>query len=224
MKIFVIHGDHTLNSYERLQSYVKKARSKEWEIINIDKSTNSVKEEILGQSLFNEKRLLVIKDVKLLTPSLVKWIKNNEGRINCSLIIYHNNIIPKRALNTLPNPEKLEEYKIPKLIWSFLDSLFPGNVKNIYKLFHEVIKNEAVEFVFAMLARQFRDIYWAKVDPKTMDYPAWRVSKLKKLASHYKKNELEKIIEELSLVDINSKTSQASLENSLDFLMVKYLE
>jgi DNA polymerase III delta subunit len=224
MKIFVIHGEHSLNSYERLQEYIKRAKSKKWEIKYYENGSNGFKNEILGQSLFSEKRLIIIKDIKLLSKSNTKWLQNNQERVQCNLIIYHKASIPKRTINSLPKTDKIEEFKIPKLIWSFLDSFFPRNAKNCYKLFHEVIKKEAIEFVFAMLARQVRDIYWAKVDSKTMDYPSWRLNKLKKQASRFSKKDLENIIEDMSNADIKSKTSHTNLEKSLDFIIAKYLE
>lgn len=224
MKLFIIHGDHSLNSYEKLQEYLSKAKNKGWETINIDREKENFKNELIGQSLFSEKRLVILNDIRFLTKSNSEWIKDNQDRIRCILIIHHKGIVKKSMLNKLPKPTKIEEFKIPKLIWSFLDSFFPNNSKNCYKLFHEVIKNEAIEFVFAMLARQVRDIYWAKIDPKTLNYPSWRLNKLKKLSSRFSRKELEIIIEEMSQADIKSKTSQADLSKSLDFIIAKYLE
>lgn len=224
MKIFIIHGEHTLNSYERMQDYIKKAKEKGWEIQNIDVDNQNLQDAFLGQSLFTKNRLLILKEIKLLNANLLKWLSANEKKIDLSLVIYHRGIIPQKTIKALPKLEKVEEFKITKLIWSFLDSLFPGNAKMVYKLFHEVVKNEAVEFVFAMMARQIRDIYWAKVDPKTMEYPAWRVGKLKNLASKFSQEGLETLIDEMVQADINSKTSHTDLEKSLDFLIAKYLE
>src|SRR4030042_2754953 len=224
MKIFIIHGEHTLNSYNRLQEYIKYAREKNWEIQYIDKDVLNIHEAFLGQSLFTKNRLIVLKDIHFLGQTFIKWIKTNEKRIESDLIIYHRGIVSQKIIKSLPKPEKIEEFKIPKLIWGFLDSFFPSNAKNAYKLFHEIIKNEAAEFVFAMLARQMRDIYWAKVDSKTMDYPSWRTGKLKNLALKYDCDTLENLIDEMSKADINSKTSNTELTKSLDFLIAKYLE
>lgn len=224
MKIFILHGEHTQNSYNRLQEYIKKAKDKGWEINYIEKKDNNVSDIFLGKSLFDKERLLIITDLRILDVRLTRWLKKNSNRLECYLIIYHQGAIAKSFIKFLPAPEKIENYELPKLIWNFLDSFFPGNAKNSYKLFHEVVKKEPVEFVFSMLTRQVRDIYWAKVDPKTMEYPEWRVGKFKRLASKYSIEELENLIEEMSVADINSKTSQADLSKSLDFLITKYLE
>lgn len=224
MKIFIIHGEHTLDSYNRLQEYTKKAKENDWEIQYVEKDISNLQDAFLEQSLFGKERLLIIKDIQLINDKLLKWLTQNEKRIKINLIIYHKGIITQKLIKSLPKKDKVEEYKIPKLIWNFLDSFYPGNIKNAYKLFHEVIKNQPVEFVFAMLARQIRDIYWAKVDSSTMEYPSWRVSKYKNLAIKYDTKTLETLIDEMSLADINSKTSHTDLTRSLDFLMAKYLE
>ena len=224
MKIFIIHGEHTLNSYNRLQEYIKKAREKDWEIQYAEKDDKNIREIFLGQSLFLKDRLLVIKDIQILSGVFLNWLKDNEKRIPGSLIIYHRGKISSRLIRSLPKTDKAEEFELPKFIWSFLDSFFPGNAKNAYKLLHEAIKTEPVEFVFAMLARQIRDIYWAKVDPSTMECPSWRVAKYKNLASKFKTETLEELIDEMSQADINSKTSHTDLTRSLDFIIAKYLE
>lgn len=224
MKIYVIHGEHSLNSYQRLRDYIKRAKENAWEISYIDKDVVNTKEVFLGQSLFSKKRLIVVKDIGLFNINFIKWLKKNIDRIDADLIVYHNGVINAKILKSLSKPDKNEEFKIPKLIWSFLDSFFPGNAKNAYKLFHEVIKNEPAEFLFSMLARQLRDIYWAKFDPKTMEYPVWRIGKLKNLASKYDKDELEMLIDEMAKADMNAKTSKADLTDSLDFIIAKYLE
>jgi len=224
MKIFVLHGDNTQYSYNRLQKYIKKAKDRGWEINYVESKNINIREVILGKSLFDKERLLIINDISVLDKGLINWLKSNSKRIDCYLIIYHHSLLNKNFLKSLPDPDKIEVFEIPKLIWSFLDSFFPGNAKNVYKLLHEIIKNEPPELLFIMLARQLRDIYWAKVDSKTMEYPAWRVSKLKKLASKFSINLLQELIYEMSKADIGSKTSQSELTDSLDFIMAKYLE
>jgi hypothetical protein len=106
MKIFMIHGEHTLNSYNRLQDYLKKARERGWEIEYVEKGSDSVRQTFLGQSLFTKERLLVIKDIQLLDRKLIKWIDNNHKRISSNLIIYHRGIIPQKLIKSFPNPKR----------------------------------------------------------------------------------------------------------------------
>lgn len=224
MKIVILHGEHTLKSYERLQKYLSVAKRKSWEVSVVADDKENLREVLVGESLFTKDRLVVIEDTKLLTSDFLKWLKKNSDGISTNLVIYHKGVMHQRTIKALPKVEKVEEFKLTKLIWSFLDSFFPGNAKNVYKLFHEAIKTDPPEFIFAMLVRHIRDIYWAKVDARSMEYPPWRIGKLKGLAAKFEKDKLVKLIDELSVADIKAKTSQMELTDSLDFIIATHLE
>ena len=134
-------------------------------------------------------------------------------------------------MKQLPKIDKVEEFKLPKLIWSFLDSCFPGNAKNALLLLHEIIKNEPVEFVFSLLAKHLRDLYWVKVDSPPgqrpsgpVAYPSWRVEKLKRQSHKFSEGSLEDLINSLAQADIKAKTSQGELIDLLDFIIATKLE
>ena len=113
---------------------------------------------------------------------------------------------------------------MPRLIFTFLDSIYPKNVKKVLVLFHELIKNEPVEFVFALMARHLRDLYWVRVEPKSLPYPSWRVGKLKGQSSKFKFETLKDLIARMAEIDIAVKTSKSDLISSLDLLIVFSLE
>ena len=72
-----------------------------------------------------------------------------------------------------------------------------------------------------MIARRFRDLYWAKVgDPKMSP---WQLSKLKRQAEKYTERQLKEIIADLSKIDVDAKTGKATLKDSLDLLFMKRL-
>lgn len=205
MKVIILHGDHFLKSYQRLQKFLETARKRNWEILNdqID----------LTPSLFGQERLYVIRKYRLFGPKEIKNLTKFPG----TLVIYHEGIIPPTFIKSLPEPKKIEEFKLPKIIWGFLDS--PSA-----QLLHKVIRQEPIEFVFTLLAKRFRDLYWVKTAPETIPYPAWQVAKLKKQALCFTQDKLKKIIEKLSEIDLKAKTSKADLLSSLDLLFLTKLE
>jgi DNA polymerase III delta subunit len=129
----------------------------------------------------------------------------------------------KTLLGSLPKGVKLEEFKLPRLIFDFLDSFYPGNSKRILKILHELVVKEPPEFIFALLAKHLRDLFWVTTN-NPLPYPPWRVSKLKAQAVKFKKEDLKTLIEELSEIDIKVKTSEAELTPSLDLLIVRQLQ
>lgn len=225
MKLIVVHGDHVVESRERLQKFTEVARKRGWEIERIYDNTKNLKEVLVSNSLFNKDRLVIIENFKLINKGGFDWLKKNTKKIDGNVVIYHEGELSKTALKKIPNPEKVEEFKLPKLIWTFLDSIYPDNAKHALVLLHELIENEPVGFVFALLSSHMRDVYWAKVAPETIPYPSWRVGKLKSQARKFSsEDDIAELIEELAQADIKAKTSQDNLTDSLDFIIASELE
>lgn len=206
MKIIALHGDHTTKSYERLSKFISEAKKRGWEISDYDSET------VRNQSLFAAERFVILRDYKTLNKKDISKLNKYPG----TLVIYNEGNIPQTFLKTLTNA-KIEEFKLPKIIWNFLDNIS-------IRLFHEVIKTEPVEFVFALLAKRFRDLYWVQVSPETLSRQSWQLGKLKRQTQKYSPEKLKEIINKLAKIDIEVKTSKANLISSLDFLFLTKLE
>ncbi len=212
MKIIILHGEDINKSYERLKKFIDEAKRRDWEILYDDLS--------ITPSLFGADRLTVIRDYKLINAKALKSLSKIPG----TLVFYHEDVLPQTFLKLLPTDVKKEEFKLPKLIWTFLDSLYPKNSAKSIKLFHEIIQRDPPEFVFSLISKLFRDLYWVKVDPKSVPYPSWRTSKLKVQSSKCSEEQLVKIIDTLAKIDVDVKTGKAYLVSSLDLLILKQLE
>jgi hypothetical protein len=212
MKIIVLHGDNYEASYERLMKFVNVAKKRNWEII-----TNEFPNT---PSLFGTERLTIYRDFSLLSKNDIK----NFDRFDGTLVIYHEGILPQTFLKLMPADFKMEKFELPKILFNFLEDFYPGNSNRTLKLLHDLIKTEAIELVFFMLGRHMRDLYLVSVDSKTSQYPSWRLSKLKSQAEKFGEERIKQIIDKLSDIDIEVKTSKADLLTSLDLLIVKQLE
>jgi len=205
MKIIILHGDHLTRTYARLSKFIEAAKSRDWEI-GEDKIETT-------PSLFGKEKLFIFRGYQKLTKADIKTLPKFPG----TLVIYQEGIIPVTFLRTLPKEAKVERYDLPKLIWNFLDN---PNVK----LLHQVIKHEPAEFVFAILAKRFRDLYWVLTDPETLPYQNWQIARLKKQSQNYTPEKLKKIIKQLVKIDIEVKTSQTDLLSALDFFLITRLK
>jgi DNA polymerase III delta subunit len=181
------------------------AKSRGWEIINDQVEATS--------SLFSPGRLVIYRDWRKLGKREVK----NLSRLTSTLVIYHEGIIPVSFIRNLPRETKIERYDLPKFVWKFLDS---PTLKGL----HEVLENEPAEFVFAILAKRFRDLYWVLTDPKTLSLPDWQQARLKKQASAFTPEKLKAMIGELAEIDLKVKTSKSDLLSALDFFFVSKLK
>lgn len=222
MKLIIIHGDNIFESYQRLQELISVAKKRKWEIKRVSPDSQSLPEEIVGRGLFEEDRLIVFEDIGKIRQRDIDWLKKNKSRLSANLIIYHQAFIPKAVLSSL-DCDKVEEFKLPKLIWIFMDTLSPGNALASLSLLHKIVKNQPVELVFALLARHLRDLFWVK-EGGELPFPAWRASKLKRQASKFSMELLKNLINDMAEADIRVKTSKEQLLDSLDFIIATRLE
>jgi DNA polymerase III delta subunit len=224
MKIIVLHGDDGKKLYARLTKFIETARDRSWEVGYLDDPTLSIQEQLSSSSLFNAERFFIIRDIKRIGKKELRWIAKKSKDLSGNLIIYHEGYIPVSFLKSLPKDVKVEEYKLPVILWTFLDGLYPGNTVKSIDRFHKLIEKEAPEFIFTLIAKLFRDLYWAKKEASTLPYPAWRAAKLRTQSEKFTPEKLKSIIEYLTEIDNKVKTSSSDLTNELDLLIIKQLE
>lgn len=223
MKIIVLHGDNVTAVYKRLETFKNEAKRRSWETRYIDMKSN-IKEQVSITGLFEKNVLFILEDANRLSKSDIKWLNDNTDSIEGTLTLYSESILNKTFLNSFSNITKAEEYRLPVLIWKLLESIFPGNTRNCIKLFHEVIKEESPEFIFALISRHVRDLYWSNLENNNLPYPSWRISKLRSQARKFPDGKLKEIIKLLSEIDIKVKTGKDNIADSLDFLFATQLE
>lgn len=200
MNIKIIHGQNTPLSWQRFQEILKSAKLKGFKILPLG-------EESQATGLFDTKILFTLENPKVfVAPNSIQ-----------NLIIWNEGDLSYSFLKKLPSEAKIEKFDLPKTIFKFLDSFS-------LRLLHEVLKDNAPEFVFVLMARHLRDLYWAKVSPESLPYPAWRKNKLELQAEGFTKEDLQKRINFLAQADINSKTGGKPVDFWLDLLLTDRLE
>jgi len=224
MKIVVLHGDDERKLYDRFSKFVETAKTRSWEVAYLDDKKISIQEQLSSTSLFGAERFFIIRDITRLGKKEVEWINKNSTELSGTLIIYHEGYISQLILKALPKETKIEEFKLPVVLWNFLDGIYPGNSERSIKQFHQIIEKQAPEFIFTLIAKLFRDLYWVKIDATSLPYPSWRVGKLNPQASKFTVDQLKYLIEKLAEIDIKVKTSKSDLVSELDLLIIKQLK
>ncbi|HUC94734.1 MAG TPA: hypothetical protein VMR19_01880 [Candidatus Saccharimonadales bacterium] len=224
MKIIVLHGDDERKLYERLSKFIDTAKSRSWEVAYLDDRSQSIQEQLSSPSLFGSERFFIVRDITRLGKKELAWIAKNSNTLPGNLIIYHEGYVSQTILKSLPKDIKVEEFKLPVILWNFLDNLYPGNLKKSIGKFHQIIEKEAPEFIFTLIAKLFRDLYWVKTDAASLPYPSWRVGKLKTQSSKFTTDQLKNLINKFAEIDIKVKTSTTDLISELDLVMIKQLE
>jgi DNA polymerase III delta subunit len=225
MNLYIIHGEYKTKSYERLRMYIDKAKENQWDIVKIGENSNqSFSEALSSDTLFAKGKLIVCEDISLLTKTNLNWLKKNTARFEGNFVVYSDNKLSESMLKSLQPVKKIEEYKLPKNIFNFLDSFYPGNALTSLSILHELIEAEPIEFIFSLLGKHLRDLYWAKTSPSNIPYVSWRVDKLERQANKFDNQSLKEMINNIAQIDINVKTSKANLIDSLDLIIATKLE
>ena len=222
MNIYLIHGDNSLASYNRLQEYVNKGKGRGWEVTEIeDKEVNTI-DILRSNSLFGNKRLVVIINYLLLNSQIIKYINTSDDDVE--VIIYNKTPIPISFIKKLTRVKKNEVFPLSKYLWKFIDNFYPGNTKNCLYYFHESLKNDPAELLFTILAGQIKDIFLTLYSDEPLPYPPWRLSNIKRQSEKFGRVKIKMTIDELSKIDIKVKTSSADLKDELDLFIMRKLE
>lgn len=224
MKIFLLHGDNVTASYDRLLKYVEHAKKRGWEIVHVSDKNLRLPEVYMNTGLFVTDKLVIVDDYDFLNKKDLKWLEEKGEEQGGNLVIYHDAPLPKTKIKAVPKLEKEEKFDLPILLWKMVDSFYPGNAKQFLITMHQVLERQPVELVFGLLATQIRNLYWVLVDPANCPMPDWKKGKLSGVAKRFSKEKLESIIEEMAEIDVQAKTTDVSLTDLLDLLVVKGLQ
>lgn len=225
MKILIVHGDDSQASRDFLNSSLRSSLKNGAKPVRLSKDSSfSVSELISSGNLFPQDSLYILEGPSSLTPREIGWLSENYKRLSGELILYSESQLSDGILKKLTAIASVKEFKPAKILYSFLDSFVPGKAGGCLKTLHLLLKKERPEFIFAVLGRHVRDLYWASVAPETLSYPSWRVSKLKTQAALIGPAKLKKVVKSMARIDLTAKSSNQDLASLLDLLIASQLE
>ncbi|OGM12169.1 hypothetical protein A2W13_00755 [Candidatus Woesebacteria bacterium RBG_16_36_11] len=222
MKIVVIQGENTNDSFKRLIHIETVAKQKNWQITKINEES-LLKEILISPSLFKTESLYIMENPKKLKKGDILWLAKNAENLKGNMIIFEKGILSISFLKYFGKNIKVEEYKLQNNIFKFLESFYPSS-KTCINYLHQVIENEPIEFIFLLLSGHLKNLYLVKCEPSAIPFASWRVKKLEYQAEKFTLNKLKRIIKLMAEIDIKAKTSKSSLIDSLDLLIASELE
>lgn len=225
MAIVILHGDNQVESRKRLSFLISAAKKKGFDIRRLE-GKGLIPNDLLlagrSQSLLGDNILVVVEDFLTLSKKAPDFLGNASQNPEATFVFWESKPLSASILKKLPPGAKAEEFKIPRVIFKFLDSLVPGNTKASLELFHAALKESQEEFIFTMLARQVRLLIWAKEDPEGLNLPSWQKTRLLKQAEKISKVQLRLLHGKLLEIDRENKKSQLpeGLSSSLELLLL----
>jgi hypothetical protein len=108
-----------------------------------------------------------------------------------------------------------------RIIFRFLDAVYPSNKQQALLLFHQCLEHSTADSVFYLLARQIRYLIVSKSLGKRglIGLHPFQQQKIFSLSQKYSLNQLIKFHSQLLLADWRQKTSQSDLSFQLDLIL-----
>lgn len=220
--MLIIHGDNQVDSRQFLLEQIKQAKTKDKEIVRFEgKETDleRLQQALESRSLLGQEKLVILENFfpKSPKPILDYLIQTNPK----NLIIWENNELSQTKLKKFKAKTNL--FKLPPIIFNFLDSFLPGNNRNALMILKKAVAQSSAENVFYMLARQIRYLIIANQLGKK-GLSGLHPFQQQKIASQAKKFELSQLLtlhRKLLYIDWQQKTGQAPMDlaGQLDLLV-----
>jgi hypothetical protein len=243
----IIHGDDVASSRTFfLKQQEQFPESVTWEGDKI--TLTDLAQIFAGGGLFVEEKYVFVEqfitkqkkkaEFKELIAALEKY-----GREH-TIVLWENRELDRGALMAFPSAT-VRPFKLPQALFTFLDSLRPGNGAQLVKLFHQAIETAEVEMVFFMLVRQIRlllalsslraNAKQSQQDRHVANAPRddvqideikrmqpWQKGKLEKQAVMFDSEQLQQLYKQLFALEKGQKTGtlNAPLVQMIDFLLL----
>lgn len=225
--IYLFHGDNQVASRKKLTDLIAQAKREKKEVIALNGlkvNLTQVLSALESSSLFGQEKLVVIENLFSRPKSkekevIIKYLKKKS--VVPEMIFWEKKTIPGTTLRWLPKNWQIQLFKTSAIIFRFLDSLRPGNTKQMLTLLKESIEKDSPEMIFYMLARQIRLLILAKDSGRRGLFGApWQINKLLNQANYFTLEQLINLYQKLLAIDIDIKTGRSfmPLDWHLDLL------
>lgn len=224
----ILHGENVVQSRQALQKKLDSAHSQNQEIVRLEAKKSQLidfKQALETLSLWPAGRLVMVENffsqpVSRSQKEILAYLKTLT--VSTNLVFWEPKKIDGRRLKVLPEA-KISYFKLTAVIFRFLESLRPGNSRQMLELNRQSVQSESAEMVFYMLCRQIRLLILAKdLGSKGLQpMPFWMANKLLFQAGSFSLEQLLFIHEKLLQIDAEQKTGQAvrPLDFYLDLLL-----
>ena len=126
MKTIILHGEDVTKINLRMDQFLTEAKKRNWNISVFDKETKMKLSEVISAAdLFNDQRLVVVKDFQKVKITEKKWLLKNIEKYSGVLVVKSITNLTESDIKYFPKQSKIEKFEIPKKIFNFLDSFYP---------------------------------------------------------------------------------------------------
>lgn len=215
--ITVLHGDHIEAS--RSEFLKLKAAISGKEIRQL--SGSAIDAQVLIQamessSLFGGDTAVVVEDLfarlgrqQKKVEALAQILREREK--DCEIILWESKELSATVLKHLGFPT-VRLFKMPVLIFQFLDGLVPGNAKKSLETFALLTAKEAPELVFSMVTKRMRQLLMISSGAPLAGVAPWQLSRLTTQAKSFRMEQLKKLYLRLNDIEFAIKSGGSAFD------------
>lgn len=213
--ITLLHGDNIESSRKELARFKEEAKGKE--IRQLD--GRSIDEAGLTQAL--ESQSLFGGDTLVIIENLFSKLGKQQKRITqlatiliqaasmTDIILWEGKEVGATVIKSLGTKAKIQLFKIPVVIFQFLDALRPQNVKTLLSLFTQASSRDAPELVFAMIVRRMRQLIMLKDSVTPEGLQGWQAARLTTQTKSFTMEKLFDMYNKLLTIEYSIKSGSS---------------
>lgn len=210
--ITLLHGDYIEASRNELNRLKREAVEKE--IRQLDGQSieaTTLVQSLESTSLFGVDTLVV---VERLFGKLGRQQKKIEElcrillKATGDIVLWEDKEIGAAVIKNLGTPT-IRVFKLPVLIFQFLDGIKPGQAKTLLDVFAKLTLAEAPELVFAMLVKRLRLLIQISDGVSPAGAAGWQLTRLTTQAKSFTMSELVRLYEDLGEAEYAVKSGQS---------------
>ncbi len=210
--ITLLHGDNIEASRAELVRLKNEAKGKEIRSIDgrgLDATT--LTQALGSNSLFGGDVLVTIENLfsKLgKKTKLIEQLANmlSDAAKDTDIILWEDKEIGVTVSKSLGSSLKVMPFKIPSIIFQFLDGLHPQSAKVLIPMYQQLVQSEAPELVLSLISRRLRQLLIVAGGETPDGLQGWQVGKLTSQAKFFTIEVLTSMYKKLLDMEYSLKT------------------
>jgi DNA polymerase III delta subunit len=214
--ITLIHGDDRAKSRDELQKIKRQHAGKEIRVLQGKGiEDHELLQALSSHSLFGGDVVVIIEHL-LATPG--KKVKRAQElcsiikTANADVVLWEEKEIGKSILTGLGSNVDIRLFKLPTVLFAFLDAIRPGHAKQLLSLYQSLIKKEAPDVIHAMLQKRLRQLLLLKAGHKEENLSSWQLARLTNQAKPFTLERLISVYKQLKIMQYQRNSGQAVFE------------
>lgn len=213
--IILLHGDDREASRAALQALKKKFSHLDLRVLNGKTADeNALVQAIESQSVFGGATAIIIEN--LLTtlggkPKATEHIGDilKRSQESATIILWEEKEISPSIIRDLGSHVEVNLFKVPAVIFSFLDAIRPGNATQLLSLYAKTVEHSAAELIFTLLVRRLRTLIQLSGGVVPMGMAPWQLTRLTKQARFFTMDQILTMEKQLLGAEYTIKTGNS---------------